>query len=360
MTEISQPSLIYPWGDYLPEFGHLHQVHDGVYWLRLPLPFALDHINVWLLRDHFNGQEGWTLVDTGVACPEQKEIWLNLFEKGLEGLPIVRVIVTHMHPDHVGLAGWHCDHWQAPLWMSMTDYMMAALWVQPPSDSNPMASQVGQATALHFQRHGYDDPELLAAIRKRDSFYPGLVSPLPNHFHRLMHGDQVDINGDAWQVIVGYGHAPEHVSLWSAQKNVLISGDMVLPRISTNVSVHAFEPEANPLTLYLDSLSRYEAVDEQALVLPSHGRPFYGLHLRIAQQHQHHAERLQETHEACRRPQGLTAAELVPLMFQRCLDVHQLGFAMGEALAHLHALYYQGKLERRLVDGVYRFYAHSA
>lgn len=359
MSQKNNPSLTYPWEDFLPEFGTLKEVGPGVFWVRLPLPFALDHINVWLLRDEIDGQAGWTVIDTGVAREEQKALWERIFAEQLEGLPIVRVLVTHMHPDHVGLAGWHCERWQAPLWMSMTDYMVACMWLQPASASNPLLSQVGQATAAHFQRNGLADAALLQEIRARDSYYPSLVSSLPSRFHRILHGDKIRIGAHEWEAIVGYGHAPEHVSLWCPELNICISGDMLLPRISTNVSVQAYEPDANPLTLYLRSLERYAPIDADALVLPSHGRPFIGIHERIRQQHEHHAARLQETLEACAQEDGLSAAELVPIMFRRPLDAHQMNFAMGEAIAHLHALYYEGTLQRRLVDGVYRFYTVS-
>lgn len=354
-AEISTQELSYPFGEELPDFGQLKQVHPDLYWMRLPLPFALDHINVWLLRDEFAGQDGWTLIDTGVARPEQKAIWQSVFQQGLQGLPIVRVLVTHMHPDHVGLAGWLCRHWQAPLWMSMTDYMVASLWAEPATAS--AHHRLGQLSAAYYQRHGLSDAQRLAEIGQRDSYYADLVTPLPASFNRLMHGDRIQIGACQWQAIAGYGHAPEHISLWCPQANVLISGDMVLPRISTNVSVHAYEPEANPLALYLRSLNEFAAVDEQALVLPSHGRPFHGVHVRIREQQAHHQARLQETLQACQSKEGLSAAELVPLMFKRKLDTHQLTFAMGEAIAHLHFLYHEGRIERRLVDGVYRFYA---
>lgn len=355
MSRKSNPSLTYPWEDFLPEFGTLKEVGPDVFWVRLPLPFALDHINVWLLRDEIDGQQGWTLIDTGVALDEQKAIWERIFAEHLEGLPILRVLVTHMHPDHVGLAGWHCQRWNAPLWMSMTDYMVACMWLQPASDINPLLSQVGQATATHFQSHGLSDPQLLEQIRARDGYYPSLVSNLPPRFHRILHGDTIRIGQHDWEVIIGYGHAPEHISLWCPEINVFISGDMLLPRISTNVSVQAYEPGANPLTLYLRSLDRYAHIHKDAVVLPSHGRPFRGVHERIRQQHEHHDERLKETYDACANG-GLTAAELVPIMFRRTLDAHQMNFAMGEAIAHLHALYYEDKLQRRLEDGVYRFY----
>ncbi len=345
--------LEYPWQDRLPEAGKTLAVADGVRWLRMPLPFALDHINLWLLRDQIDGREGWTVVDTGVARPEVKELWNQIFEQELDGLPVLRVIVTHMHPDHVGLADWICNRWQAPLWMSMTDYAIARLWSQPAVDAAGQGA-TGLAAEAHFVRHGLQDQSAREQIRSRGNYFPTLVPAVPARFRRLMHGERISIGGRDWQVIVGYGHAPEHVSLYSESLRVLISGDMLLPRISTNVSVFEHEPEANPLPLYLNSLREYDPLEADTLVLPSHGKPFKGMHERVRQQWEHHAERLEEVFQACSEPQ--TAADILPIMFRRKLDSHQLTFAMGEALAHLHALYFEGRLKRLLAeDGVYRF-----
>ena len=220
------------------------------------------------------------------------------------------VIVTHTHPDHVGLAGWICERWDAPLWMSMTDYFVARHWSQPdPADAG---GATGEPAVRHFAAHGLQDPEALDQIRQRASYYPNLVGPVPASFRRLMHGDTLTIGGRPWQVIVGYGHAPEHVSLSCDALRVLISGDMVLPRISTNVSVFNFEPEADPLPLYLKSLDRYADLPQDTLVLPSHGKPFRGLHERIRQQHEHHAERLAEVVEVAPRPVGRDRTGIVP------------------------------------------------
>lgn len=346
----NEQQLQYPWADTLPEPGVAQEVAPGVKWVRMPLPFALDHINLWLLRDEIDGRQGWTVVDCGVSRDEVRVLWEQVFINALEGLPVLRVLVTHMHPDHVGLANWLCERWHAPLWMSMTDYMMAVLWSSRANGSGPN----GQAAVEHFARHGLSDPEAQEKIRGRAGYYPDLVPAVPTRYTRLMHGDQVAIGSHDWRVIVGYGHAPEHVSLYSPDLNVLISGDMVLPRISTNVSVFDYEPDSNPLHLYLRSLDGYADLPEGTLVLPSHGRPFIGLHERIRQQHQHHADRLAEVLEACVQPQS--TADIVPVLFKRKLDLHQLTFAMGEALAHLHALYFEGKLTRSTgEDGVVRF-----
>ncbi len=342
--------LTYPFNDTLPEPGRGLEVAPGVYWIRMPLPFALDHINLWLLRDEIDGVAGWTIVDCGICKDEVKELWESVFEHLLQGQPVLRVICTHMHPDHIGLAHWLCDRWNVPLWMSMTDYMTARLW----SGGSSSSAAGGEGAYQHFYAHGMRDEESLEKIRARSSYYKGMVPDVPKQFIRLMHGDEIQIGGSTWRAIAGYGHAPEHLSYYCADKGVLISGDMVLPRISTNVSVHNLEPMSNPLPLYLRSLDAYGDLPEQTLVLPSHGKPFVGLHERIAQQHTHHQERLADVLQACVTP--LSTFEVVPVLFKRSLDLHQMTFAMGEAIAHLHALYFEGKLKRLVQpDGLIQF-----
>jgi len=341
----NEQKLTYPFGDALPAPAQALDVAEGVRWLRMPLPFALDHINLWLLRDSFDGRDGWTVVDCGVARDDVRALWEQVFTQALDGLPILRVIVTHMHPDHVGLAHWLCTRWDAPLWMTMTDYMTARLW----SRGRQIGDDGVDPAVRHFARHGLTDPQALDQIHARAGYYPGLVPQVPGSFVRIMAGDAVAIGGNNWRVFIGHGHAPEHASLYCDDLCVLISGDMVLPRISTNIGVSDHEPQANPLPLYLASLDAYLPLPPDTLVLPSHGKPFRGLHERIAQQHAHHAERLEEVLAACRQA-PMSAAQIVPIMFRRQLDSHQLTFAMGEALAHLHALYFDGQL-RRVPDG---------
>lgn len=353
----NEQKLSYPFGDALPKPGQALTVADGLRWIRMPLPFALDHINLWLMRDEIDGREGWTVVDCGVSRDEVKVLWEQVFEQALDGLPVLRVIATHMHPDHLGLAYWLCERWQAPLWISMSDYMTGRLWSRLASAPEEQVRAAGEASVAHFMRHGLKDADAQTKIRQRGRYYPSLVPEVPASFRRMMHGDVIPIGGRNWQVITGYGHSPEHVSLFCDTLQVLISGDMVLPRISTNVSVFDFEPEANPLPLYLKSLRGYDALPHDTLVLPSHGRPFRGLHERIEQQVTHHGERLQEVLDACRQS-PCSAADIVPVMFRRELDAHQLTFAMGEALAHLHALYFEKALVREMdAEGVYRFRA---
>lgn len=350
----NEQKLHYPLGDHLPDPGRATGVADGVHWIRMPLPFALDHINLWLLRDEIDGRQGWTVIDCGIDRAEVRGRWEEIFEQVLDGLPILRVIVTHMHPDHVGLSHWLCERWQAPLWMTMTDYVLARLWCGSSAPDAEGNGPVGESAVRHFARHGLLDPEAQAQIRQRHDYYRGLVPAMPRNFHRLLHGMTLPIGGREWQVITGYGHAPEHASLHCPSLGVLISGDMVLPRISTNVSVFDLEPEANPLPLYLDSLKAYDGLDDETLVLPSHGRPFKGLHERVSQQHAHHAERLEQLLAACGEP--MSASDVLPVLFRRKFDLHELTFAMGEAIAHLHALYFEGKVRRVIDDqGVHRF-----
>ncbi len=346
MNHLEQ-QLDYPLGDLLPAPGATHALADAVAWLRMPLPFALDHINLWLLGDSRDGKTGHTVVDCGVASDATRALWEQVLA-GLDGAPLLRVLATHCHPDHVGMADWLCARFGAPLWMTTGEYGFARMM------SAGLPGVDGSAALPHFQRHGLSDPALVEQLGARRNYYPSLVPAMPSAYTRLQDGQQVTIGAHQWQVIAGFGHSPEHAALYCAALGLLISGDMVLPRISTNVSVFAIEPEANPLQLYLDSLGRFAHLPDDTLVLPSHGRPFRGLHTRIAQLRAHHDARLAEVLAACTAP--CSAADIVPLMFKRVLDAHQLTFALGEALAHLHLLWQQGQLQRiNGADGVFRF-----
>ena len=348
MNELER-QLNYPQGDTLPAIGTTLEVAPGVRWLRMLLPFQLDHINLWLLRDELDGAQGWTIVDCGIANDATRAAWETIFADELQGLPVLRLIVTHMHPDHMGLAHWLTERWGVRLWISATDYNTAKL------ASSSTTGFGGEATALFMASHGLTDLESQTKIKARTNYYADMVPKIPASYRRLLAGDSLRIGGRDWVCHVGYGHAPEHMSLHCAEINTLISGDMVLPRISTNVSVHEIEPEANPLLQYLDSIKRMKTLPEHTLVLPSHGRPFTGLHTRVDQLVAHHDERFADVIKACgEAPQH--AAGLLMLLFRRKLDLHQTTFAMGESVAHLHALWLAGRLRRRLdADGIYRF-----
>ena len=361
----------YPHADALPDPGNSLEVAPGVRWLRMPLPFALNHINLWLLRDEITDvdgtTEGWTIVDCGIADEATRGHWERVFATQLGGLPVLRVIATHMHPDHVGLAHWLTGRWtrargpadagfDCRLWMSATDYAVAVL------GSRADKSMGGDAAADFATRHGLADAHAIAQIRERAGFFASMVPRMPAAYRRLMDGDPVPAGSTAsaagrhpWRCLAGYGHAPEHIALHNETLGLLISGDMLLPRISTNISVSHHEPEADPLAMFLASLDRLRALPADTLVLPSHGKPFRGLHARIDQLFAHHAERLAEVMAACAHAPH-NAAELLPVLFRRPLDVHQTTFALGEAIAHLNALWHRGQLVRRPdAGGVWRF-----
>lgn len=354
--------LDYPMGERVPQPGEALPMAgvDGLRWVRTQLPFALDHINLWALRDELDGRPGWTLVDCGITNETTRTQWEQVFATGLDGLPVLRLLVTHMHPDHIGLAHWLTRRWtsaehECRMWISGTDFNAARIASQSTTGFG------GEAAARFMASHGLSSPEAMDKIRQRSNYYSSMVPQVPERHRRLMDGDTVctSIPGGTgparWTALAGYGHAPEHISLHDAERGVLISGDMVLPRISTNVSVIDLEPEADPLALYLQSLARLRALPDETLVLPSHGRPFRGLRRRIDQLTAHHDERFAEVMRACRAaPQ--TAADLLPVLFRRPLDLHQTTFAMGESIAHLNALWHRGQLRRnRGADGVFRF-----
>ncbi len=357
MTAPSSPSsLHYPWGSTLPGLGQTQEVADGVYWLRMGLPFALDHINLWLLRDQMPDprdptqmRQGWTVVDCGIDSPATREAWSQVFEQALQGLPILRVLVTHMHPDHMGLAHWLCAQWQAPLWINTTEYQSALLACSGASNFG------GDKTQAFFAAHGWTSEQDMAQVRDRVGYYTGMVPSVPEAFHRLMEGQTVRIGQRQWRCISGYGHSPEHIALHAQEDGLLISGDMLLPSISTNVSVYSQEPDSNALQWFLDSLARMKHISDDCLVLPSHGRPFKGAQARIAEYEEHHRERLADLLQAC-TDRSRCAHELLPVLFKRELNLHQTTFAMGEAIAHLNALWHAGLVHRQLdADGIYRF-----
>lgn len=338
----SATRLIYPL-PRVPSPGEALPVADGVYWLRMPLPFALDHINLWLLADG----AGWTLVDCGYTSDATRELWEQVVERHLEGRPVTRVIATHFHPDHVGMAWWLTRRFAAPLWMTRAEFLTAHLVREG------TAGYGREPLLALFRRHGLDEMRL-SALGERPGNYRRGVPELPLAYQPIAEAEILSIGGRPWRVIVGRGHAPEHACLYCEPLGLLISGDMVLPKISTNVSVWPNEPDADPLSLFLSSLERLRELLSDTLILPSHGSVFQGLALRIAELKSHHRRRLAELAAACRRPR--TAAELLPVLFPRELDNHQLFFAIGEAIAHLNFLWHRGGLARTQDDkGIYRF-----
>ena len=332
-----------------PAPGAVVPIAPGILWLRMRLPFALDHINLWLLDDG----PSWTAVDTGFALPETKAAWQQIFAEELGGRPIGRVIVTHYHPDHIGMAGWLTEHWQAPLWTTEKEWLHARMMSREGDDDS------ARLRRDFAHRAGLDD-EASTIFAERQGNYRRGVPSVPPAYHRIGEGTKIQIGGREWRVIIGEGHAPEHACLYCADARVLIAGDQILPRISPNISVQAHEPDGDPLHRYLSSLDKLRrALPPDILVLPSHNLPFRGVHTRIDELAAHHHARCAEVILACERP--LNAAELMPVLFKRRLDRHQTGFALGEALAHLHYLVGEGEIARATGDdGVDRFQRQAA
>jgi glyoxylase-like metal-dependent hydrolase (beta-lactamase superfamily II) len=327
-----------------PAPGTTIEVAPGVHWLRMALPFQLDHINLWLLEDG----DGWLQIDTGLGNEPTRALWEKIFAEKIGARPLRRVLVTHYHPDHAGSAAWLCQRCDAPLWMTRGEFLTVH------AARNSTAGYTTEAQLELFRANGLDDARG-AELLLRGGLYRSMVPDFPVSHRRLFEGERVSAGARDWQVMLGYGHAPEHASLYCAALNVLISGDMLLPRISTNVAVRPIDPHSNPLRLFLESIRRYRELPQDVLVLPSHGLPFRGAHARIAQLEAHHAERLAELQAACTESPR-NAAEVLELLFRRKLDTSQIFFAMGESIAHLHYLHYDGQLARTVgADGVARF-----
>lgn len=332
----------YPFAGTIPQPGAAIAVARGVWWIRMPLPFALDHINLWLLEDG----DGWTIVDTGYGGPATWELWERLLAGAMGGRPVKRIVVTHFHPDHVGSAAWLQQRTGAALWMTTSEFLSAHA-------ARDDTAGFDRATSIDFfGLNGLDISVIPEKARTGNSYKRG-VPELPRKYRRLMHGDVLRIGEHDWRVICAFGHAPEHATLHCEALAILISGDQVLPRITTNVGVWGSQPEANPLRLFLDSLARFADVPGTTRVLPSHDRVFEGLHERIAELRAHHAERLGLLEAACANP--VTAFEILPVLFNRKLDEQQMAFAMGEAIAHLHFLLAEGRVRRIDEGGVRRF-----
>jgi glyoxylase-like metal-dependent hydrolase (beta-lactamase superfamily II) len=337
-------SLDYPFAD-LPAPGTAMEVAPGVHWLRMPLPFQLNHINLWMVEEG----DGWTIVDTGIGNAATRELWEKLLGRS-SGKPVKRVVLTHYHPDHAGNAAWLCERFGVELWTTQGEYLTAH------AVRGSGAGYTSDAVLGVFQKNGLDEARR-AAMSGRNNRYAELVPDFPHSYRRLIEADRLKMGGREWRVMVGYGHAPEHMSLYCKELNVVIAGDMLLSTISTNVSVWSVDPEGDPLRLFLESIARYRELPADVLVLPSHGKPFRGAHARVAELEAHHDARFQELLSAIKQ-QSSSAADLLTVLFRRPLDAHQTFFAMGEAIAHLHYLYYAGRATRAAgKDGIMR-YAH--
>lgn len=327
-----------------PAPGSLIDIAPGVRWLRMPLPFRLDHINLWLLED----DKGWTIIDSGLATDECRAIWENVFAHALDGRPIHRIILTHFHSDHTGLAGWIAKRFGAELWMTDGEWQRTQIFHNARSDD--WIDTVGG----FFSKAGCPD-DIVAATRQRWSSIGDRVTPLPDRTQRIGEGDTIRIGDFDWQVLIGRGHAPEHASLYCAETDTLIAGDQVLPKISPNVSVYPGNPEENPLADFLDSIVKFRGtLPDSATILPSHKLPFTGLHTRLDELSHHHDDRLGVAWDCCDDPR--TVMDVTRVLFRSGLDSLQTSLAVSEALAHLNLLVSRGELDRdSRRDGVFEF-----
>lgn len=337
-------SLRYPWESH-PGPDQVVEVMPGVLWVRMKLPFRLNHVNIYLLEDG----DGWTMVDAGFGNQDTIDAWSALFDGPLKGFRITRLIVTHSHPDHVGLAGWIVERFNCPLYMSQVEYLQSVY------HQNRATEERKSAQRRFFRRHGMDE-SLTDQLLGRGQDYLKQVSVLPASYRRISHGEEISIGERRFKVITGGGHALDQVMLYCAADKLFLSADQVLSKISPNVSVWAVEPDQNSLGEYLASLaSLTTTLPYDVLVLPGHGVPFYGLKVRIKQLAEHHEERCGLITEACRET-ARTSRELVPVVFHKYpLDVHQMGFAAGELIAHVNYMLTEGRLVAQDADGVLQF-----
>ena len=338
-----RPTLIYPF-ETTPEVatGEAQEIVPGVLWLRMPLRGSLKAINVWAIED----REGWTIVDTGLRTRETAEAWRAAFAGALGGKPVTRVLVTHMHPDHVGMAGWILRKFpEARLWMSRLEYITCRMLA---ADTGREAPEDG----LRFYRAAGWDEDALENYRQRFGGFGKGLYPLPDSYKRLSDGDSVRIGAHDWRIVMGCGHSPEHACLYCPELKLLISGDQVLPRISSNVSVHPTEPGADPLDDWLTSLAGVKAaVPDDVLVLPAHNEPFHGLHVRIDHLIRGHERGMMRLESRLIEPKRVV--DIFGALFARTIGPELLGMATGEALAHLNCLEARGRIARNLdAEGV--------
>ncbi|MGD0434486.1 MAG: MBL fold metallo-hydrolase [Acetobacteraceae bacterium] len=330
-----------------PAPGEVARIAQGVLWFRLKLPFQLNHVNIYLIED----DDGWLVLDTGLGTDDCRAGWDSILSGPLRGERLSAMLVTHFHPDHVGLAGWLAQSFGLQLAMPRTEYLYHLMAAHGRGDMYDAAHR-------EFYRTNGLTAELTDTILGRGLNYLRLTTGVPLSYERIRHGDTRLVGGREFRILTGGGHALEQAMLHHASDQLFFAADQVIARISPNVSVHPVEPHEDPLGTYLGDLKSLRAtMPHDVLVLPGHGLPFHGLHARIDELTQHHALRCGRIASACRQT-PLSAAELVPALFDRILDAHQTGFAFGEVLAHVNYMLGRGELTRETgADGVFRFRA---
>lgn len=328
-----------------PDFGQSIEIAPGILWIRLPLPMALDHVNIYALRDG----DSWVIIDTGFHSKRGIALWQEILAGPLEGLPVSKVILTHHHPDHVGMVGWFQTHLGAELWATRTAWLYARMLTLDVQESWPEETKA-------FYRSAGMDPEIYRArVSDRPYNFSDVVYPMPLGFHRIVDEDVLEIGGRQWHVTCTGGHAPEHAMLWCHEDNLLIAGDQVLPTISPNIGVYPSEPLNDPLSDWLTSCERIKGMaTEDYLVLPGHKLPFTGLPARIEALIANHHAALARLEAFCEIPRA--AGDCFDLLFKRKIGPAEYGLALVEAIAHLNHLYLGARLSRSKDEqGVWRF-----
>jgi len=340
--------LSYPFGQkQSPKPGSIKEVADGVYWLRMSLPFALDHINLWLLEE----EGGWTVVDTGIATQFMRDAWELVIDNHFNGKPINRVIITHLHPDHIGLAGWLTERFNCELCISQMEYQLCQSVIE--TTSKPITDR----SIKFYQSAGYNE-EQLAIHKVGFGHFAKVVSPLPSSYNQLKDAECLVINDRSWEIVIGSGHSPEHVCLYCPELNILISGDQVLPRITSNISIFPMAPNDNPLENWLNSCSNLrKRLPDDILVLPSHQEPFYGLHHRLSSLIESHNVALEKLLSYLETPK--MAIDCITTMFGRKIGDSEMLFAIGETLAHLNYLIQKGKVKRETSTSGVDYYSQD-
>ena len=322
-----------------PAEGEAVELGEGALWMRLPLPMKLDHVNVFAFED----DDGWTIVDTGFDTRRTREIWARLMAGPLGGKPVARVIVTHHHPDHVGLAGWFQREHGAELITTRTSWLYARMLVLD-EQMKPVDETLAYWRAAGMEAEIYDKRRA-----ERPFNYVDIVADMPLGFRRIKEGDVIRFGGRDWDVRIGNGHAPEHATFWSRDCELVIGGDQLLATISPNLGVYAAEPDADPVGDWLESCERLSAhAEDSHLVLPGHKLPFTGLPTRMRQLIDNHHGALERLEATLTTPH--TAAECFPVLYKRRIGEGEYGLALVEAIGHLNHLYQTGRIGRRRRD----------
>lgn len=345
-TATSSAGLEYPWGDAAPSSGEVIRIADGISWARIPMPGSLGHINSWLLDDG----DGVVPVDTGMLLSVCSDEWKALFEGALKNRPITKVICTHLHPDHIGLAGWLCKKFDVGLWMTRGEWLTARMLTADARDTVPDEYLAIQRAA------GWDEATLEDMSKNGWGRFSRMVFQMPVAYQRIQDGDVLELGPHRWNVVVGSGHSPEHACLLNEKAGILVSGDQVLPRISSNVSVNVSEPEADPLGEWLTSIDKLLNLPADLIVCPAHGEPFRGLHTRLIALRDEHHMRL-DTVAAATANAPMRVVDCFKLLFNREITGNNRELATGEAISHLRRLELDGRVRREMKDGVRWYHA---